>query len=178
MIKYVILLSLILSLISCSYKNNFTLYKQKPIQTKSESLRIDGVFTNTSKERPDSLYFYTDGTIGLVSFGYGGNSQPIGHYIIKEDSLLGQYFGRDAGGSTQRYIKEIYGKISNDTTIIIYAEKCDFCVGAYAGWDKSPFKYYNPPLEYSFSENIKPDSSTAWFKKRKWYIKNVWYNNE
>ncbi len=178
MIKYVISLSLILSLISCSYKNSFTLYTEKPIQTTSKSLRIDGVFINNNIERPDSLFFYKDGIIGIESFGYGGNSVPIGHFIIRGDSLLGQYFGRDAGGSTQRFIYEIYGKITNDTTIFIYAKKCDFCVGVYAGWEKSPFKYHNPPLEYNFYELIKTDSSAAWFKKRKWYSKNVWYNNE
>ena len=169
-IKNLSTLLLVLSFSSCSYRSSFTLYKQNPIHKTSKSLKTDGVFTNTNKEFTDSLYFYLDGTMGLSSFGYGMNTLPIGHYILKEDSLVGQYFGRDAGGSGRRYIYEIYGKIINDSTLIIYAEKCDFCVGVYAGWNKSPYIYYNPPLEFNYSKAAKADSSKAWFKKRKWYV--------
>ena len=77
---------------------------------------------------------------------------------------------------------ELRGIIKNDTTIIISQHIYDYCrsirfttriIRDYcinSGYDNNGIKCYIPPAEYKFyPTTFKPDSTKAWFKKKKWY---------
>lgn len=146
--------------------------------------------TNDPKYYIKVFFFYKDGT-----FKSGGNrsynliptrefiTELIGYmeedpdewgaYVIEEDSIKAQYFVTKSVGIANTDIIEMVGYIKNDTTIVIEKELCNWCDNQFSDFKKG-VRIFNPPREYHFQPfEIKPDSSKAWFKKKKWYKKGL-----
>jgi len=179
------ILFILFALCSCSEYKKFTLYKQKPFDNTSDSICINKIYTSNHNAEISKIYlqynriiFNSNGTSSSC-FSDGSNKHIIGHYIIRHDTIYMQSFGFDVGGTYKKYLVEYFGKIINDSTIMIYKHICNFCHGQFSGYHDSPDIYFNPPIEYDVTSIAdKQDIVAGWFSKKKWYKKNVWYNNQ
>ncbi len=103
-----------------------------------------------------------------------------GIYRLINDSLIIQYFynnGTHQTGLMNRNTIDLYGRIGSANNLIISEEKCTW-------WNKlyNSSRYnvndsiliYKTPAFYKFyPTDFKPDSSQAWFLKKRWYKKGL-----
>ena len=176
---------LIITLYSCSEYKKFTLYKQKPFDNTSVAICSDIFFRAIYISEPSKIFFgfsnFSLNSNGSINYSYqdGSNENVNGHYIIRHDSLYLQSFGFDAGGTYKKYLEEYFGKLINDSTIMIFLHRCRFCHDQFSGYRESPDIYFDPPIEFNVtSTSNKSEVVSGWFLKKKWYKKNVWYNNQ
>ncbi len=155
------------NLIQNNVHKNFTYHEEYPYADSLRSaIKLNGKYelqNNTEELIRQIYYLYSDGKV-LYSDEYWG------HYKVKNDSLHIQYFLLDgATGFYYRNVIEIVGRIKNDS-IYIYKYKCDWCNKRYGeGYLNGEIKY-NPPRIYTFVRTeIKPDSTKAFYYRKKWY---------
>ncbi len=171
-------------LCSCYEYKKFTVYKQAPFDNTSDSIYLDKVFTvKYFKEsypeyiQYNQFIFHSNGTYGCCYIDKN-IEHVVGHYIIRHDTIFMQRFGQDPE-IIKRYLKEYFAKIINDSTIIFYFHRCNFCHGQFSGYGESADIYFKPPLEYTVSsKDNKSEIYEDRIFKKKWYIKNVWYNKK
>ncbi len=87
-----------------------------------------------------------------------------GHFQIIDDTIIIQNFGISNDQLCRRSVYEKKGVIVNDSTIIILSN--------YSFWfDNDLIK--EPDTYRLFKTDQKPDSTLAWFRKKRWYHKNI-----
>ena len=64
----------------------------------------------------------------------------------------------------RRWVFERKGKLLNDTTVEVYSD--------YSYWGGDSLLHTPCVLNY-YHTNIKPDSTNAWFEKKRWYKKGL-----
>lgn len=197
----IIIISLISSCVS--RHTNFSYYKDTPITKNSHLVNLNGIYfiEKSAKGYPGGyIFLYRDGTVYWPNYNankmdtlFWSNPEEYfkqlknhcikfpdkewwGHYKIRHDSIFIQYFYWFDQSTVIRDIIELYGAIDNNSTISILEGKCSWCHSMSPTWyDISGVKYYTPPVQYRFyPTSFKPDSSLAWFKKKKWYKEEIW----
>jgi hypothetical protein len=158
------------------------------------SIKTSGVYLGV--DNGNAIYFYNNGLVKVYKDpaykeSYWVNPEIVsksindffvtysgytgewwGNYEIVNDSIYIQKFRRIFQNNIKRYIIESVGTIENDSIIQIHYD--------ISHW---PIKYqtehklktvFNPIETYRFyPTNLKPDSTTAWFLNKKWYIENL-----
>jgi hypothetical protein len=157
------------NLIQTNVHTNFTYHERYPCVDSCKLIKTDGQYEWKKKPKEinqlnESFYFYKDG-----KFLYDVSWAKLwGHYYIKSDSLLIQYFYLDGTGFYYRNTIDVVGRISSDS-IIIYKEKCSWCnkrIGSFPNGEL----LYSPPRIYGFKTTAsKPDSTTAFYYNKLWY---------
>ena len=198
--KWNIIYFLIVLFTSCGIANHsrFTYYKQV---LKIEEFRTDGVYYRFSEFHGGNgddryfaglYFFYKDGTVISNSVKMKNSldkdvaskmtndmyhavevaQNSGGAYIVKEDSLKIQIFG----GTQQRtlysldILEFLFFVNKYNSSIKFVSSFCNWCPKN--GNNDSLVLIPNP--EYNFLPlTNKPDSSKLWFKKTKWYKKEV-----
>ena len=152
---------------SCFTKrNNFTLYKDEQTLNMILPIQTGGTYFISNGYKHDNINFYSNGLCFYYQLYWG-------FFQINQDSLIVQYFHIDQQNFYKRNVIELYGNIINDTTISIYKEKCDWCENVYYGYNNKTEIVYDEPRIYIFKEQVKPDSTQAWFINKKWYKNGV-----
>ena len=83
---------------------------------------------------------------------------------IQGDTIIIQVFNRHSQKFFKRWVHEFIGIIQNDTSFLL--------LSWYSYLTKNQF--IEEPVPYSFYQtNIKPDSTKAWFNKKKWFKENL-----
>ena len=185
--KIVILLIVIFSFVSCGIlltkKKDFSIYKE-PIRINAVNLKTNGLFWSKTNYQKYHLYEngmvkYASGgyaleknntifidTIKFYNYGYNNAREIWGHYYIKNDTLIMQYFNYNFYFLYNRFILEEQAIIINDTSFVLY----DF---------KSYYKKRNkrfrldPDTFCLYKTQLKPDSTKAWFVNKDWYLENL-----
>jgi len=184
--KYITLLGLIFGLFSCvvlpNLKKDFNTYRLPVVQDEKEiPIKIDGVYA-PKKEKGIPFFFFENGSIQWGAWVNNFWQNPIkgmedirfyevysskedwGHYTIQFDTILIQVFNRNNQEIFKRWVFEFRGVIQNDTSFLL--------LSWYSYWGKD--QLLDEPVQYSFYKTkIKPDSSKAWFNKKKWFKKNL-----
>lgn len=187
--KRIILVVFVSILTSCSSpfncKKRFQIFKE-PIITGAADFKIqlNGIYV--SKNGAGSMVFYADGSYKTIysndpdgqlfwknpdsvfktlsqSWNYK-SKETWGHYLIKNDSITIQSFGRANDQLCKRSVYEKVGEVINDSTISIYSN--------YSYWFKSEL-LDEPNIFGFYPTNHKPDSTKAWFNNRRWFIRNL-----
>jgi hypothetical protein len=195
-------LSLGFLLNSCNMisQKHFNAYKKEPFDLNSAQLRIDGIYfmkpcrDYVDHEPPHFFFFFSDGSLaestgsgisivpdvhfwdnpdkylkGLhLKFGYKG------HYFVRGKEIFMQFFDINPGAFFAVNALELRGTIVNDSSIVLTKGYCEWCLGTYLNYNKDGTVEFDQ-VEYRFYKtNIRPDSLDMWFKKKKWYKRNVW----
>jgi hypothetical protein len=100
-----------------------------------------------------------------------------GHFYADNGILTIQTFEMvNPGGFYTTTSVELCGYIINDSTFRLIETVCDI---EYKNKLKSGVELPFKEQEYRlFKTAIKPDSSKIWFKRKKWYQKEVWFNQK
>jgi hypothetical protein len=144
-----------------SVHKNFTYHERYPCDSSCKKIKGDGAYHNLG----EFLCFYNDGKF-LYEAGW---TKFWGHYVMKNDSILIQYFFLDGGsGFFYRNTIEMAARVTNDS-IFVYKQKCDWCDRKIGGFPNGEVNY-NPPKVYTFKKtDNKPDSTKSFFYDKKWY---------
>ncbi len=87
-----------------------------------------------------------------------------GHFRIYNDTIIIQSFGLSNDQLCRRAVYETRGIILNDSTIKVFSD--------YSYWFEH--ELIKEPIIYRLVKtNQKPDSTLAWFNKKRWYKKNL-----
>ena len=192
-----------ISLSACFNKHgNFSYYKEKPILTEAVPLRTNGVFVIAKLEGQwvtDHFFFFKDGAClaplwqRSLNDTFWSNPEPSltyyknrlkdffprgwGSFKIRKDSIYIQAFYNFSQSTIKRDVVEIRGVIKNDTTILITQSRCTWCRPVAPNppkYNENGIQYFDKPIEYRFyPTDFKPDSSLAWFRKKKWYQEDL-----
>lgn len=93
------------------------------------------------------------------------NKESWGDYKIASDStMILQQFGKCNDCFCGRMVLETKAKILNDSTLIIFPTY---------DYDIKVFLNRDTTLYYFYPTDFKPDSSQAWFLKKRWYKKGL-----
>jgi hypothetical protein len=169
--------------IQLTQKSHFTVYKQVVFEEKlSKQILFDGVYIQELGDLKKGFYFYSDGSVKLIYFNKSfykdllnetidTNSYKYswkerwGHYRIQKDTIKIQIFNYNTQFFPyKRWIMEYNGIVLTDTTVKMFS--------LFSYLKKKQFN--NNPMIYSFKQtNVKPDSTKAWFKNKKWYLENL-----
>jgi len=87
-----------------------------------------------------------------------------GHYQIIYDTIIIQSFGLANDQLCRRSVYETRGIILNDSTIKVFSD--------YSYWHNYEL-IKEPNIFRLYKTKHKPDSSIAWFNKKRWYKKNL-----
>ncbi len=194
-LKAFIIITVVILTSCVNLHKNFSYYREPIKCNNSLEVRIDGIyFAIPGQESDKGIVFYNNGMVYIYNrytndaemfwlnpskfmkyefpkqFLYNYIKKDLwGHYIIRNDSIFIQYFHRNIDYWIKRNITELYGIIKDNTNIYIYKEKWT----KNAGYHSEPLeKIYNTPILYKFYQtDIKPDSTNAWFYKKRWYEK-------
>lgn len=144
----------------------FKVYKN--LGNNSSLLKMNGFYAckpNVKNCNFSIGYFYKDGTC-YINDGYG-------IYQIVKDTIRFQYFIHDNQNFITDFPIEKIGKILNDSTISLYQNYCSDCANMYSNYDKNGISKYKSYEIIFLKSAYKPDSSLAFFKKKKWFVKAV-----
>lgn len=166
--KYLLYFGLlvIMSTSCLTKRKNFTLYNNKEMLNMIIPIKMTGTYYVKGDYHHNNINFYTNGLCNYYELYWG-------FFFIHNDSLLIQYFHIDQQNFYKRNVIELYGTIINDTSISVYKEKCDWCENVYYGYNNKTEIVYDEPRIYIFREQIKPDSTQAWFINKRWYKKGL-----
>ena len=177
--SFLLLLASCVSPINC--RKQFTIYKNPNNNVISEfSFLKDGVFVSLNGK--NAFYLYNNDLVKSILRTERANQLfwvcPVkeiykilpddeyfkreiwGHYQIINDTILIQTFGLSNDQLCRRSVYETKGVLLNDSTIEVFSY--------YSYWFESEF--INEPNIYRFYKtDLKPDSTLAWFNKKRWY---------
>lgn len=177
------LLASCVSPINC--RKQFTVFMD-PISVSSDKykIRLDGIFVSVNGS--DALCFYDNGlskTISSFSFNIDSfwtnpnvdvssllkkdqyfRKELWGHFRISKDTLIIQSFGLSNDQLCRRAVYETKGVILDDSTIKVFSD--------YSYWFDSEL-IKEPNIYRLYKTDQKPDSTLAWFNKKRWYKKNL-----
>ncbi|MBX2898031.1 MAG: hypothetical protein KF775_00175 [Cyclobacteriaceae bacterium] len=197
-ICYMSLLWGALFIASCNLASHshFTAYMNKPFNSSKDRIKLNGVYfiadySLRHGHSPILFFLYSDGS---VNSSFATNMSAVGernfwtneamylknlkmgaigsegHFWIKDGYIYFQLFDINPGALFPINSIEFNGRISNDSTFILSNTICTWC-------DWKPISGYS--LEYKFyATEIRPDSSSMWFKKKRWYKDKVWNRDE
>ena len=199
----VILIVTIINLPACISKHKrFNYFKEVPFSKNKFRIRYDGIyFIKSSNESYPTGYicFYLDGSTYVPPHGVENmanlfwsnpkdyaeslekywnkfpNKEWWGSYKIINDSIYIQYFYKFNQTTVKRDLVELRGVITNDYTIMLVEKQCGWCQSMSPTiYNENAVKKFTPPVEYKFyPTDFKPDSSQAWFLKKRWYKKGL-----
>ena len=165
-------------------RKQFSLYKEpfNPSNTKFP-IKTNGVYISVNHE--GSFYLYNNGYAKILfsnlpegkSFWKNPSIEIIelqsqekyfrkevwGNYIINNDTIIIQTFGLN-DQLCKRSVYQRKGVILNDSTIKLYS--------SYSYWFEREF-VTEPNTFRLYETEHKPDSTLAWFSKKRWYKKNL-----
>ncbi|MBU1009267.1 MAG: hypothetical protein KKD74_03930 [Bacteroidetes bacterium] len=175
------LLASCVSPINC--RKCFKIYREPVVRCDSFDLYA-GIFVSLNGK--DALCFYNNGcskTISsfpsnIISFWLNPeveitnlleNDQYFrkelwGHFRIFNDTIVIQSFGLSNDQLCRRAVYETKGVILNDSTIKVFSD--------YSYWFDSEL-IKEPKIYRLYKTDHKPDSTLAWFNKKRWYKKNL-----
>jgi len=177
------LLASCVSPINC--RKQFTIYKNPNNNIISEcGFLKDGVFVSLNGK--NAFYLYNDGLVKSILRTERANQlfwvcpekeiykilpddeyfkkEIWGHYQIINDTILIQTFGLSNDQLCRRSVYETKGVVLNDSTIEVFSY--------YSYWFESEF-IKEPNIYRFYKTEQKPDSTLAWFNKKRWYKKNL-----
>ncbi|MDD3744445.1 MAG: hypothetical protein PHX54_12535 [Lentimicrobiaceae bacterium] len=147
-------------------------------------IRVDGIFVSVNQRGAFALY--KDGKAKFVdSYLPIGNEfwlypekmisiienqiniigkEGAGHYKQVSDTIIIQTFGISNDQLCRRSVYETKGVILNDSTIVVFSD--------YSYWFDSEL-IKQPNIYRLYKTNLKPDSTLAWFNKKRWYKNNL-----
>jgi hypothetical protein len=165
-------------------RKQFTLYKEAFYHTDAKlPIKTNGVYISISHE--GSFYLYNNGYAKILfsnlpeSKTFWKNpsieinelqsqekyfrKEVWGNYSINNDTIAIQTFGLN-DQLCKRSVYETKGVILNDSTIKVFSD--------YSYWfDTELIK--EPNIYRLYKTDQKPDSTMAWFNKKRWYKKNL-----
>lgn len=183
------------SIFSCCFtsKKHFYTYKNELDIPTNSLLQTNGVYYNNQANGLNAFAFYKDGLVKLVLVRdsihegyhkkdyyekkyYIDQSTFVSEVDLKEKELWGAYsinydstiilqqFGNCHDCFFRRMVLEKKGIVLNDSTILFFPT-----------YNYESKKYFDEDtLKYDFIKtNFKPDSSQAWFLKKRWYKKGL-----
>jgi len=163
----------------------FNLYKKPIIKSIVNNQAIyNGIFVSLNGE--GALYLYENGLSKTISSSVYRNQmfwlnpkvevvklledddyfkkEVWGHYQIFKDTIIIQTFGLANNQLCRRSIYETEGVILNDSTIKVFSD--------YSYWFDTEF-IEEPNIYRLYKTEHKPDSTLAWFNKKRWYKKHL-----
>jgi len=166
-------------------RKQFTIFMY-PISVSSDEykIHIDEIFVSVNGS--DAICFFDNGLSKTISsFASNINSfwlnpkveascllekdqyfrkELWGHFRITKDTLIIQSFGLSNDQLCRRSVYETKGIIMNDSTIKVFSD--------YSYWFDSEL-IKEPNIYRLYKTDQKPDSTLAWFNKKRWYKKNL-----
>ncbi len=166
-------------------RKQFTLFHEPIIKSNSNRhLLNEGIFI--SIDGKDAFYIYNNGLSKSISSSKYLNhefwknpeigianlltddeyfkNEIWGHFQIIEDTIMIQSFGLANDQVCRRSVYEEKGIFLNDSTIKMFS--------SYSYWFEREF-LKEPIIYHLYKTNQKPDSTLAWFNKKRWYKKNL-----
>ena len=170
--------------------NNDGFYLNIRKGTTTVNYKLDGKYfteTDTNKTYINAIFFNEDGTLrfydGFDNFSLTSSETLIakyisnkyvdrhfGYYRLKGDSIRLIYFFHDTSRFRTWIFVEWKMKMKSNDRITLYKEICDRCKNNYFGYDSTNTILYNPSQDFKFiALPNKPDSSSEWYKTKRWY---------
>jgi len=140
--------------VSVNQRGTFALYKDGKAKFIDSNFPIGDEFW----EYPERKISFIEKQISLIG------KEGAGHYRILNDTIIIQSFGLSNDQLCRRSVYETKGIIMNDSTIKVFSD--------YSYWFDSEL-IKEPNIYRLYKTDQKPDSTLAWFNKKRWYKKNL-----
>jgi len=140
--------------VSVNQRGAFALYKDGKVKFVDSYLPIGNEFWLN----PDKMISIVENQINIIG------KEGTGHYKRVSDTIIIQTFGISNDQLCRRSVYETKGIIVNDSTIKVFSD--------YSYWFNSEL-IKEPNIYRLYKTDHKPDSTLAWFNKKRWYKKNL-----
>lgn len=140
--------------VSVNQRGAFALYKDGKVKFVDSYLPIGNEFWLN----PDKMISIVENQINIIG------KEGTGHYKRVSDTIIIQTFGISNDQLCRRSVYETKGIIVNDSTIKVFSD--------YSYWFNSEL-IKEPNIYRLYKTDHKPDSTLAWFSKKRWYKKNL-----
>jgi hypothetical protein len=187
-----------------SYRKHFSVYKDPPLQEAYIKPSLDGIFFLKPwiwpkwYEPPYAFFLYEDGTIASYNAARISHileenfwqtpeeylksmrlpTTEMGHYKVEGDKIVIETFQANDGGLVVPLkIIRFEGRVINNSTISITSAICDWCPVKRNGFPERGILSIQKMIYQFYPTPVRPDAHD-WFKKKKWYQENVWYNQK
>jgi hypothetical protein len=169
---------------------SFKLLRYPPLSQDNVNLKLNGIYIRDEAEvtnqynflclfQDGTMFFGSDLIMGMNNFFWkdpqkyfeqnatinaftNQNYDLAGHFSVDGDSIRIQYFTTLYQQMISRKLVNFRGVFLDDSSIILGKDELTT--------SQSVYRFCKV--------NTKPDSSKIWFKRKRWYQKDVWYNQK